>query len=294
MNKKIAIVGSDSFIAIRFFSKSPQYEKCLFTANSSEKKGEVVKDLFSIGVDDFKGMDVVINFAAKVHQSGSTNELEYNRVNTELPIYLAKVAKEAGIKHFVQMSTLGVYGDVSTCSVDSPYKPVSFYGQSKMNADLGLLDIADDTFKLTIMRSPIVYGGGLSPGNMQRLVRFALQGIPLPIKGLNNQRDVIHVYNLIEALQLVIDDVLDGIYIPTDKHSISSENIYDAVAAATTKKVRKFSMSLVLKIIEKIFPVIYQKVFGDCKVECNLPDAYQPKHKFEDGIRDIVYAIEKT
>lgn len=295
MIKQVAIIGSDSYIATHFYKSLEHCDTRLFSWKSSGKEGEIVKDLFAINAEDLKGIDVVINFAAKVHQPEPKEDSEFIRINTQLPVELAKVAREAGVSHFVQMSSLGVYGDVSSYKEESAYKPEGVYGRTKLEADKVLLDLHTTSFMVSIVRPPIVYGGGLSPGNMQKIVRMALKGWPFPVKGIQNKRDVIHVYNLIQALLLIINTPLQGVLIPTDKRSISTEDIVNLADIFSQRRVRKMSFPKLAKsLILKVKPNLYQKLFGDSKVECNMPDTYQPKYHLEDGIEDIVKAIEQS
>lgn len=295
MNKKVAIIGSDSYIATHFYNKSEQYDTKLFTCKSSGKEDEIVKDLFSLTLDDFKSIDVVINFAAIVHQPEPKDDSEFTRVNTLLPIALAKIAKEAGVKQFIQMSSLGVYGDIPLYEVNSVYNPEGVYGRTKMEADKVLIDLQDDTFKVSLVRPPMVYGGGMSPGNMQKIVRMALKGLPFPVKGLKNQRDVIHVYNLVDALLMIINDNLDGVLLPTDRRSISTEDIINLTDIYSSKRVRKVAFPNLFKsVIAKLKPNLYQKLFGDSKVVCNMPEAFQPKYSLEDGIEELVRGIDNS
>lgn len=295
MNKKVAIIGSDSYIATQLYHRFEHDDLRLFTYKASAKEGEVVKDLFSIDVNDFIGVDTVINFAAMVHLPEPKDDSDFVRVNTLLPIHLARVAKEAGVKHYVQMSSISVYGDVTQYKEDSPYNPEGVYGRTKLNADQALVELANDKFIISLIRPPMVYGGGLSPGNMQKIIRVAMKGVPLPVKGLNNKRDVIHVYNLIEALLLIIDQSLGGIFLPSDKKSISTEDIVDLTGVYSHTRIRKVVLPAIAKrFIVKLKPILYQKLFGDSKVVCNMPEDYQPKYKLEDGIEDIVRAIEQS
>ena len=293
-SKRIAIIGSDSFIATRLYDALDKEQVCLFAIKSSGKENEIVKDLFSITADEILGVDAIINFAAIVHRPDFNNESEYKRVNVDLPLYLAKISKQAGVSQFIQMSSVAVYGDVEHYSVDSPFSPVGFYGQTKLTADIGLQKQVTDKFLVSIIRPPMVYGGGMSPGNLQRLARVAIKGMPMPFGGINNKRDFVLVYNLIEAIKIIIEEKIGGVFIPTDIKSVSTENIIDLISKHSTSKVRKITIpSLVLKAIKKIKPTIYQKLYGNALAECNMPNNYQPKYNMEHGIIDLITVNRK-
>jgi len=293
---KYAIIGSDSFIAGKFFNAiSVKNKVTLFTRVETGKEDEIViKDFFNITETDLKSIDFVLNFAAIVHQPNIKDKSIYRRVNTELPIYLATEAKKAGIKHFIQISTIAVYVENNYITEKTTENPCTLYGLSKLNADNALLAMQDDSFKVSIIRPPMVYGGGRAPGNMQKLIKFALTGIPLPFEGVNNKRDFIHVNNLVQALNLVIEHELYGIVIPTDRNPVSTSKILNLVNKYSKGKIRKIAIPLpILQLIKWVNSSLYKKVYGDLLVECNMPESiYQPKYLLDSGIKEMVKAIE--
>lgn len=290
----ICIIGSDSFIATQFYNSINSKDAVkLFSRQSSGKTNEIVKDLFSITLEDFNDSEVVINFAAIVHQPKLNDEQLYAKINTDLPFHLAMEAKKAGVKHFIQMSTIAVYGSVASINEKSIEQPNNLYGASKLAADNALLAMQDEDFNVSNIRPPMVYGGGKAPGNLLKLIQFAQKGIPLPFKGVNNARDFIHVLNLVQALNSVIENRLYGVIIPTDKNPVSTETIINLIKKYSSKKVRQIAIPhFVHSIIKSLIPSIYNKVFGNLKVECNLPSViYKPKFTLEDGIREMMKAL---
>lgn len=294
---KISIIGSDSFIATRLIGLiSPNKEMQLFSRQSSGKQNEQIKDPFELEMSEFVECNTLINFAAIVHQPQLKDNNLYHKVNTELPIHLAKEAKKAGVRHFIQMSTIAVYGEKEFINEESKEKPVNIYGQSKLEADNQLLKLHDNDFKVSIIRPPMVYGGGKAPGNLQSLIKFALKGVPLPFNGVDNKRDFIHVQNLVQALHSVIDNKVYGVVIPTDKKPVSTCEIINYIQKYSDETVRNIKIpKLFHEIIRKLKPDIYSKVFGDLQVECNLPELiYKPEFGMDGGIKEMVDALKKV
>lgn len=288
----IAILGSDSFIASQFFNSIEYKENIkLYSCQASRKKNEMVKeDLFKISSADFKGSDVVINFAAIVHQPNLNDDALYKKVNTDLAIHFAREAKKAGVRQFIQMSTISVYGNVNSIDIYSPENPENIYGATKLAADKALTTLQDGTFKVSIIRPPMVYGGGNAPGNMMKLIQFAQKGFPMPFKGVENKRDLIHVLNLVNALTVVIEIKKNGIILPTDKKAVSTSEIIDLVKAYSLSSVRQIRVpKIILKVVEKIIPSIYNKMFCSLTVKCNLSEEiYFPKFNIENGIKEMI------
>ncbi len=293
-NGKIAVIGSDSYIASKFIEAYLSYDMKLFSVKSSGKQNEIIKnDLFDISEEDLSGCDIVINFAAIVHRPELKDYNLYKKINTDLPVYIAETAKKSGVRHFIQMSSVAVYGNIPYIDENTEEKPADIYAYTKLNADKALYILHDAEFTVSLIRPPMVYGGGAAPGNMKKLIAFANSGIPLPFKGVKNSRDFLHVNNLVNALQTVIENSVAGIVIPTDKNSVSTEDIILYIKKYSDSEIRMFKLPTFLRnTLKKIKPEIYRKLFASLKIKCNLnDDLYLPKYSVEDGIKEMVKSI---
>ena len=288
---KILIIGSDSFIAQKFVC----YSDINLLQGISRTKVQtncdiVIKDFFKIDEYFFEGMDIIINFAAIVHRPDIKDPDIYNEVNHKLTIINAKKAKNAGVKLFIQMSTIAVYGNSQNISINSSYQPQTPYGISKLKADEALLKMQDDHFKVAIIRPPMVYGGGKAPGNMLRLINLANKGIPLPFKGINNKRDFIHVNNLIQYLSIIAEKQLDGIHLISDHQPVSTEYLLNTISKYLDKKVPLIKIPKIgLKLLKKFRPKDYEKLFGSITIETNFPfENLINRHSVEEGISEMI------
>lgn len=294
--KSILIIGGDSFIASKFIAKNKDFFH--FHVISRRETGfvneKVLDDFFKMDESSFKNIDVIINFAAIVHQPKVKDPDLYNRINFELPIFLAKKAKRNGVAHFIQMSTIAVYGDVSFIKEQTVENPINSYGISKLNADNGLRKIASDRFVITSIRPPMVYGGGKAPGNMMKLIRFSIRGIALPFKEIDNLRDFINVFNLIQCVTLIINNSIKGVILPTDLQPVSTETIVKIACSKANVNCNLFRIPNVFsRILKGLKPSIYNKVFGSLRVECNISEKlYKPKHTVLEGISEMVADIK--
>lgn len=296
--KSILIIGGDSFIASKFIAKNKDVFN--FHVISRSETGfvneKVLGDFFMIDESSFKNIDVIINFAAIVHQPKVKDPELYNRINFELPVFLAQKAKENEVKHYIQMSTIAVYGDVRSIDKETIEEPLNLYGISKLNADNALLKTGSSDFKITCVRPPMVYGGGKAPGNMMRLIQISQRKIFLPFKNIVNLRDFINVNNLIICIKSIIDNGLAGVLLPTDKHAISTKEIVEIVCKHAEVKCRLVNLPSLFSVILKCFqPTIYNKVFGSLRVECNIKEEfYSPKFTISDGISEMIVNCKET
>ncbi len=153
--KRVLITGANSYIGTSF----EEYVK------NKDSNFEIdTLDLLDPNWEefDFSGYDSIFHVAAIVHKrEKKISYEEYKKVNTDLPVLIAKKAKKAGVSQFIFLSTMSVYG-LNTGKIASSTLaiPTTKYGQSKYQAEEELLKLRDCQFKLVIVRPPIVYGKG--------------------------------------------------------------------------------------------------------------------------------------
>ena len=288
---RLLVIGSDSFIARIFFSNSGFKNIRGISRTKAQFSNEIViEDLFTITENNFVGIDVVLNFAAIVHRTDIKDENLYDKVNHKLVIINAQKAKRAGVKLFIQMSTIAIYGNASEISVTTPYSPQNPYGISKLKADVELLEMQDDKFKVAIIRPPLVYGGGRAPGNMMRLIKLADKGIPLPFKRMNNQRDFINVHNLVQYLAIIAEKQLDGVHLVSDHEPVSTECLLNTIAYYLGEKIPLFKIpDYGLNLLSKIKPNEFEKLFGTLRINTNFPyEELIHRYTVEEGIQEMV------
>jgi len=199
-----------------------------------------------------EGMDAVVHLAARTHlPDGRGARMAYQRINVEGTNRLALAARAAGVGRFVFMSSAKVNGEISPresggtlhrFSGDDPPAPTTLYGQSKWAAEQLLQRCAAETsMRLAVLRPPLVYGPG-QKGNLASLMRAIDKGVPLPFAGIDNQRSLIGVTNLADAVQrALVSSELAGIYTVRDVE-LSSAELACEIAAALGTSARLFHL----------------------------------------------------
>lgn len=291
---KIIIVGSKSFIAKQFVSMySGVFEiKCF---SRGERNGsEIVKyDYFDITEEELQGYDILINFAAIVHVPNTPDSL-YKKVNYDLALNLAKKCKAARVHHFIQMSSIAVYGSAQHITDETIINAENAYGKYKALADAKIWELKSPEFYISIVRPPMVYGGSsTAPGNMQRLITLAQKGIPLPLKSMNNQRHFIHVKNLISCLKCIIENAKEsGLYIPSDRKSYSTEDVLNRIGTLTHKDIRLFKLpGFLISILKEVKPEIFERVYGNKTIYAQpelLEIGYKPEYTLTHGLKEML------
>lgn len=122
---------------------------------------EIIKDIRELSVDDVKGYDCIMHLAAISNDPMGEliPEITYS-INRDGSIFLAELAKKAGIPRFLFSSSCSIYGKGEKLDLDENAKlnPVSAYAESKIATENALRDIADENFNAVCLRNSTAYG----------------------------------------------------------------------------------------------------------------------------------------
>lgn len=207
---KILVIGGNSYIARAFVKRYENRLHCIVL-----KRCDTLNDYFDLRDDSFAGYDAVLNCTAIVHQRNPDKALA-EKINTHLPYYLAQLAKAAHVPLFVQLSTVAVYGNVTHIDPTTLESPDTLYGRTKFEGDRKLLSLQDDSFGVSLIRPPMVYGPD-APGNLKSLIRLIRILPVLPFDYRSNHRSLIYVENLLHAIESVMEIRMRGIVLVRDR-----------------------------------------------------------------------------
>lgn len=259
--KKILITGKHSYIGDSFAKWLEQWPDD-YNVTKWDFKDDSWRER------DFSQFDSVFNVAGIAHNS-SDKKLEdlYYKVNRDLAIEIAEKAKRDGVKQYIHMSSIIVYGSkVNKITAKTPFNPDNFYGDSKVQAELGLNKIADENFKVAIIRPPMIYGEN-SKGNFPKLAEVAKKTPIFP--NYRNSRSVLYIDNLCELVRLIVKTNEMGIFYPQMSELVSTSEIVERVSFYTDHKIKFIKlfnpMISALKNIELI-----NKIFGDLYYDSSL------------------------
>lgn len=210
---------------------------------------------------DFSGYDVVFHVAGIAHVKETRKNRElFFKVNRDLAIEVAKVSKKAGVSQFIFLSSMSVYGmDTGVITKETVPKPKNSYGKSKFQAEEEIRKLEGDSFKVAILRPPMIYGKGCK-GNYQKLVKL-VKILPVFPK-VNNQRSMIYIDNFSNYIKLVIDHSLDGFLFPQNKEFMNTSQM--ALWIAEPSGVKLFQSAILgffIKILQSLL-VVVRKSFG--------------------------------
>lgn len=276
--KRILITGKSSYLANQFrsfLSGNENYQIDLISVREGWKDS------------DFSSYDVVVHMAGLAHSSPKDDEKEkYYAINRDLAIEVARKAKQDGCAQFVFMSSVIVYGSHHTLiTKDTPLCPDNFYGDSKKQAEEGILPLQDESFHVAVIRPPMIYGPG-SKGNYRLLSRFSCVTPFFP--NVYNERSMLYVDNFCACLKGMIDTGAVGIFLPQNKEIVSTVQLVKEIA-----KVHHHPL-VVLKGLNPFISVLrkkslFNKVFGSLVI-----DPVLSKFDFEYQIVPFELSIENT
>lgn len=282
--KRILITGSNSYVGTSFEKWLQQWPDKY-----------IVDTVDMIGNDwrnkSFADYDVVFHVAGIAHISSDPKmEDLYYKVNRDLAIETAEKAKNEGVKQFVFMSSIIVYGDSSNVKrvIDRDTVPIpsNFYGNSKLQAEAGLKSLEHDNFKTVILRPPMIYGKG-SKGNYPKLAKLAKK-IPV-FPDIDNQRSMLHIDNLSEFIRLMIDNEESGLFFPQNSDYVKTSEMVRAIAEVHGKRVKLTkSFNPILKLMGSKIGLI-NKVFGNLVYELSISE-YQVDYR----IKNFKESIDST
>lgn len=198
--------------------------------------------------DALRDIDAVIHCAARVHimkEKSQNSILEFKEINADGTLNLARQAASLGVKRFIFLSTIGVNGAETinhSFKADDIPKPYSLYSESKLEAEIGLKKISEETdMAIVIIRPPMVYGPN-APGNFSTLLRFMKLRIPLPLGAIKNKRSFVFIGNLVDLIIRCIEhpNAENQIFLVSDDHDISTTQLLQNVR----KALKKFTLLL--------------------------------------------------
>ena len=236
--KRVLITGAGSYIGESFENWAEEHypENFIFDTLDMQDPSWIEAD--------FSPYDAVFHVAGIAHADiGKVSEEEkkkYYAVNTDLAIETAEKAKAEGVRQFVFMSSMIIYGDSAPYGKEKVIDehtlpaPANFYGDSKWQADKGVRMLADESFRVAVLRPPMIYGRG-SKGNYRTLEKLVRK---LPVfPDVENRRSMLFIGNLCEFLCRLMLSGEGGIYFPQNKEYTKTGEMAREIAEAAGKKI---------------------------------------------------------
>ena len=289
--KKILITGAGSYVgeSVRKYILSTSSD---FQIDAVDTIGDNWKKV------DFSQYDVVYHVAGIAHVNADPKmEALYYKVNRDLTIEVAKHAKAAGVKQFIFMSSQIVFHESQSLKTEvltaqTKENPNGFYGDSKLQAELGIKPLEDKNFKVCILRPCMIYGPN-AKGNFPRLAKLACKTPVFPC--WHNKRSMLYIDNLAEFVKQAILRELSGTYYPQNRELADTVEIIRFFAKVAghriwiTRLLNPFVWlgSFVLQPINKMFATYYYDP------EMSKMDFDYQLVSFEESLKRVAESLKK-
>ncbi len=256
--KNILLTGATGFVG--------NYFKDNYNNKYSINTFSFLKDSF----DELNllNIDTIIHLSALVHQMGGASAEEYENVNVAQTLKLAQKAKESGVKHFIFMSTVKVYGEESNVaySESSECNPQDDYGKSKLKAEIELQKLEDNDFKVSIIRTPIVYGYGVK-ANIKNLINLVRKVSILPFANIQNRRSMVYVGNLCHMIDVIVHKQVSGLFLVSDDEPLSTTKLVQLISKELDKKVYLIKIPFFESFLKLVKPSFHKRLYESLEVE---------------------------
>lgn len=288
--KKILITGAGSYVgeSVRRYILSTSSD---FQIDAVDTMGDNWKNA------DYSQYDVVYHVAGIAHVNADPKlEPLYYKVNRDLTIEVARAAKAAGVKQFIFMSSQIVFHESQSLksevlTSETKENPNGFYGDSKLQAELGIKPLEDKNFKVCILRPCMIYGPN-AKGNFPRLAKLATK-VPL-FPEWHNKRSMLYIDNLAEFVKQAVIRELSGTFYPQNRELADTVEIIRFFAKAAGHRIWITSLlnpfvwlgSFVLQPINKMFATYYYAP------EMSKMDFDYQLVSFEESLRRVAESIK--
>ncbi len=250
----------------------------------------------------FKGLDCIVHLAARVHvMDAQLDDDAFADVNVAGSACVYEAAQAAGVKRVVFLSSVKAAGEHSgprPLTTDDPPAPEDAYGRSKLAAEkhLGAL-AAGSGCKLVVLRPAFVYGWPPA-GNFRTVIKAVAKGIPLPLSGIRNARDMTYAGNLAEAISAACtaEGLLDEPYFVSDGVPVSTPDLFKGVGEALGRPARLFYLPVwLLRLLGALTgkSAAVDRLTGNFVVDTApfIRDArWQPPYKMSEGLSAVAEA----
>ena len=224
--KKVLIIGKNSYIGDSFV----KFAENRFDITVIGSENGLWKEA------DFKQFDSVLNCAGIAHVSQKKQMQQlYDEINGDLAGELARHCKEHGVKQFIFLSSILVYGSESGEITGATIpQPLCYYGRSKLRGEGLVAALSGDDFRVCIVRPPMVYGPGCK-GNFPRLIKLARMTPIFP--QIENRRSMIYIQNLCSFFTHIIENESSGVFMPQNSEYVNTTHLVRIIRELQGRKM---------------------------------------------------------
>lgn len=248
--KQVLVTGASGFVG-KGLAKDTRAHDFIFLSqkNNANKNWHQTKDFSEVGNINFcdllQNVSVVIHLAGVAHKYNVDKSYLYD-VNFTATVNLAKQAANSGVKRFIYLSTINVYGKEAHVDIKTQLNPVDYYSEIRVNTEKELVRLGSTTgMEIVRIRSPLIYGQN-APGNFGTLLKLAKKNFPLPLGAINNKKTYVALDNVVDLLITCVEhsEAKNKYFLVGDEQSISTSDLLRKLILATGQKPRLLSVAI--------------------------------------------------
>ncbi|MBK8115186.1 MAG: NAD-dependent epimerase/dehydratase family protein [Candidatus Accumulibacter sp.] len=284
---KILVTGANGFIGRHLCFHLTEQKHSVKAVVRQEPKAPIIADEVIVLPDGsplttnlFDSCESIVHLAARVHilKNNTENSLEqFRNINVDMTQRWVEAAIHNGIRRFVLVSSIGMFGPHKSgipFTETMPVTPIEPYAISKLEAEDSLSTSCDGTdMDYVIIRPPLVYGPD-APGNFALLLKLFSLGFPLPFGSLDSQRSFVSVWNLVDFIRccLLQAAAKNEVFVVCDKEFITLPEIFQYLGEGYGRYNRVFRfppilLALAAGLLGK--SNAFDKLVADLQVDAN-------------------------
>lgn len=217
------------------------YYKVGWLYNGTETTAKTLnKDIRNISSEDLQGVEAIVHMAELSNDpTGQLSPTITYDINHAGSVRLAKLAKQAGVRRFVYMSSCSVYGVATEGDVteESPVNPQTAYAECKTFVERDVQPLASDDFSPTFMRNATAFGA--SPRMRFDIVLNNLAGLAWTTKEIKMISDGTPWRPLVHALD-ISKAIICALEAPRDIVHNQIFNVGDTANNYRVKEIAEF------------------------------------------------------
>jgi nucleoside-diphosphate-sugar epimerase len=178
------------------------------------------KDIRHLHADDLAGVDAVVHMAELSNDpTGQLAPDITHEINHHGSVRLAELAKAAGVRRFVYMSSCSVYGIANSpepVTEESPVNPQTTYARCKVLVERDVRGMASDRFSPTFLRNATAFGA--SPRMRFDIVLNNLAGLAWTtgeirmISDGTPWRPMVHAMDIAKAINCTLEAPVERVH----------------------------------------------------------------------------------
>ena len=261
---KIAITGAKGFLGrhlVNRLLKNGHSVSILTRDNTNDIKIEGLEVIIGDISEEnsllklTKNAEIVCNLAAEL-----TNEDKMTSTNYLGTKLLFEQSLKSGVRSFIQLSSVGVYGAVTDItSEEQELAPLNKYEISKSLADKWLLENFREGTNLIILRPSIIFGSDMKNSHLKELINRIKANSYFFIGKKDYYVNYIYYENVLDSIETLINDISEYNYARIYNLNISDslESFISSITdALNMERVRRRLPRLLVYLIVLVFNLI--------------------------------------